>query len=410
MKLKSTVFKAKSGPKKGKWIARVSYYDETAGKWKTQQRVCDRRNDATDERERLSGAIEKTDGRHRTGEKMTFTELVEYCKVTMFQQAVIENGRKIEGLKSHKSVSSQLTHLKAYFGKRKIASITRESLSDYRNWRMKQGSQKQKSELKKLGVILPLKIATINRELAAMRRMMRHAYAEGWIMRDVFLGSKVIAISAEAERTRFLSPAEEIKLLDACQGERTVTYTRTRKGREETITASLKVDNPHLRALILLAVDSGMRQGEILRLRWRDIDFDNALIQIVGSHTKTEKARLVPLTDRTKVELALVQSFASDERVFPFNEFKRSWSTAKRLAGLEDLRFHDLRRTAITRWQIHGLPLAIAGKFAGHTNLQTTMKHYTASEAAQVSDFAEKLSSYHSETRIVYKDPTQFSN
>ena len=161
------------------------------------------------------------------------------------------------------------------------------------------------------------------------------------------------------------------------------------------MTATVEVDNPHLKAVILLAIDSGMRRGEILKLKWKDIDFDNDLITVVGTNTKTERERIAPLTERVKGELRRIREISPGEKVFPFDNFKRSWNTAKRIAGIDDLHFHDLRRTAITRWQQYGFPLALAGKLAGHTQLATTMKYYTNADAETVREFAEKMNQVH---------------
>jgi integrase len=234
--------------------------------------------------------------------------------------------------------------------------------------------------------------------------MMRYAYAEGWITRDIFFQAGVIDTSAEMERTRRLSETEETRLLAACQGERQTTYTRTRRvnartrpGEQETITATETVDNPHLKALILLAIDAGMRRGELLKLRWEDIDFDASIIRVLGTNTKTERERLAPLTDRAKAELERVREFTPGDMPFPFADFKRSFATAKKLAGIENLHFHDLRRTAITRWILQGHPIALAGKLAGHTRIETTMKHYTSSDADIVRGFTEKMNAIHAE-------------
>jgi integrase len=64
------------------------------------------------------------------------------------------------------------------------------------------------------------------------------------------------------------------RLLAACQGERTITYKRKLRGKEQEVTAKISEDNPHLKAIIILALDSGMRRGEIFKLRWEDIDFE----------------------------------------------------------------------------------------------------------------------------------------
>jgi len=86
-----------------------------------------------------------------------------------------------------------------------------------------------------------------------------------------------------------------------------------------------------------------------------------------------------------------VREFTPGDMPFPFLDFKRSWTTAKRIAGIDDLHFHDLRRTAITRWILQGQPIALAGKIAGHTNIETTMKHYTSADADIVHAFTEKM-------------------
>ena len=82
-----------------------------------------------------------------------------------------------------------------------------------------------------------------------------------------------------------------MRLLAACQGEREVKYSRIRRGKEEKISAIHDIDNPHLKANILIAIDSGLRKGEILKLRW--CDFENNLINVLGTHTKTELFSLI---------------------------------------------------------------------------------------------------------------------
>ena len=74
-------------------------------------------------------------------------------------------------------------------------------------------------------------------------------------------------------------------------------------------------------------------------------------------------------------------------------DFKRSWSTAKRLASIGGLTFHDLRRTAITRIVQCGVPIEIARKIAGHAPTDVTSKHYVAANAetiGQVTDFIDE--------------------
>jgi len=398
MNIKSKIFKRKTGKSKGKWIIRIEYFDEMLGKNRFMERHAEKRSDAIDERDKLASKIETSHGQIQTGERMTFNDLAAVCEKNFYKPAVIVEGRKIAGVRSFQTVQIQLKILKMFFGKRLVRQITTESLNDYKIWRLKIGSQNP-SVQKDSKTTVPIKLSTVNRELSTMRRMMRFAYGKGWIVKDIFFNAKVIEMSAEIERTRLLSKSEEIRLLVACQGEREIKYKRIRHGKEESISAIHSLDNPHLKAMIILAIDSGMRRGEIFKLRWQDIDFDNNLIRIVGTHTKTERERIAPLSQRAKDELEMLKKITSGENPFPFIDIKRSVATAKRLAKIEDLHFHDLRRTAITRWLQQGTSLAFAGKFAGHSQLQTTMKHYTSTDAVMIQEMNERMNNFNSQVK-----------
>jgi len=401
MEIKSKVFKRKSGKSVGKWIVRIEYFDDLAGRTRYMNRHADRRSDAIDEKDRLVAEVSKSHGQIQTGHRMTFADLTEICAANFYQPAVIVEGRKVTGVRSHKTVELQLKVLNQFFGKRLIRQLTTESLTDYKMWRLKNGSLSKpgtKSDRSKKPA--SIKLATVNRELSAMRRMMRFAYGKGWVTKDIFFNAKVIDTSSEMERTRLLTADEELRLLEACEGIRDVAYTRQRHGKMETIVAKHDVTNPHLKSIILIAIDSGLRKGEILQLRWSDLDLENSLIRVLGTHTKTQRERLAPLSDRTKQELSKLRDISVDDRLFCFADFKRSFATAKRLAGIDDLHFHDLRRTAITRWIQQGNPIALAGKLAGHSQLQTTMKYYTSTDVQMVKQIAENMNKLHEPIQV----------
>jgi integrase len=388
MQIKDKVFKRKSGKSKNKWIVRLEYFDDVLGKTRFIERQAEKKCDASDLRNKLLDDIKKSHGQMQTGERMTFTQLADLCEKTFYKPAVIIEGRKVAGIRSSRSVKTQVNVLRKFFGKRLIKEITTESLIDYKLWRLN-------SKTERGGY--PIKIATANRELAAMRKIMRFAYSKGWILRDIFFNAKIIDASNEIERTRLLSYEEEARLLNSCQGERQITYKRKLRGKEQEVTATVSVDNPHLKGMIILAIDSGMRLGEILKLQWVDIDFQNNLIRVIGTNTKTERERLAPLSRRVKDELEKIREITSGDRPFPFTDIKRSFATAKRVAKIDDLHFHDLRRTAITRWIQQGIPLALSGKLAGHSQLQTTMKHYTSTDVEMVREIAEKINAFYTQ-------------
>lgn len=389
-KIKAKIIKRRAGKSAGKYVIKIEYFNQELGKVCFMERHAEKKSEAVDERDRLIGELKKTHGQIQTGERMLFNDLAQIAKEQFYKPVVIAEGRKISGVRSWKTAHHQINNLCRFFGKRHINNITSESLTDFKVWRLKNGTQNSTHK-----TVTPVKISTVNKELSSMRKIMRFAYAKGWVAKDVFFGAKgLIDTSAELERTRILTDDEEHRLLAACQGQRLVTYNRRKKGSEteyEQVEALHKEDNPHLKAIILLALDSGLRRGEILKLRWQDFDFEKNLINIIGTFTKTERPRITPLSERAKAELLRIKEFSDNEKFYPFTTFRRGWLTALRLAKIEGLRFHDLRRSAVTRWIQTGTPIAFAGKFAGHSQLQTTMKHYTATDADLVRELSERV-------------------
>ncbi|QQS34000.1 MAG: tyrosine-type recombinase/integrase [Acidobacteriota bacterium] len=385
MEIKHSIFRrGRKGSGDGKsyrkpWTLRFTFTDES-GRARQKTYQFSTRVDATDARSKLEAAIRKTNGRNAVGDKMTFRDLAEYAKRTFYRPAEIINGRKIAGIKSCRQTHNLIDTLVEYFGKRRISTLTRSDLDGFKSWRLKQGDRRGKLGQLPTNRRKPVSLSTVNRSLATFKHMIKFAYAEGWISRDITLGSKAIDPDAEKARTRTLTESEEEILLASCGGDRVVTYTRS--GKE--ITSVIRTENTYLRALVLLGLDAGLRRNEALKLEWQDIDFDRGFIHVRSQHTKTQKGRNVPLRRRLRDELRRLPTFAASGKVFPFADFKRSWATALRIAGIEGLTFHDLRRTFITRLSVKGVPLAVAGKLAGHSTLATTQKHYVSIDDLEI--------------------------
>jgi integrase len=194
-----------------------------------------------------------------------------------------------------------------------------------------------------------------------LRRMLTVAQREGWILRNPFAaGDSLISLAAENKRERILTRDEEVKLLAACK-----TPQRA-----------------HLKAILICALDTGMRQGEIFSLRWRDVDLEERILNIQAFHTKTMKERQVAITTRLAIELERLKASAPDDRdglVFGIlDNVKRSFTAARSKAGLKDLRFHDLRHTAATRLVGAHIPLSEVGRILGHTQANTTYRYVNA--------------------------------
>ena len=396
MEIKSSIFRRGSkGDKTAKlydkpWTLRFIFGDET-GSRRNKTYQFEKKIDAIDARPKIEADLKETHGQSIKGEKMTFSTLAEYAKAHFYKEAVIVEGRKIDGIRSHGRTMTLVNTLVQYFGSKKLSDITRGDLVAYKSWRIKQGDRRGKAADLPAKDRNPVKLSSVNRELATMRHILKNALAEGWITKDVFAGSKVIDKDAETARTRTLTAIEELRLLEACSANgraRSVTYLRNGKN----VTAAIERENQYLKAITLLALDSAMRRGEILKLSWQDVDFDNGIIHVRGTHTKTQKARITPLTARVTAELGTLPGFGEKANIFPFADFKRSWKTALKVAGINGLTFHDLRRTAITRMQTRGVAMGIAAEIAGHARLETTQRHYTSTDDISiVRDVAAKI-------------------
>lgn len=370
-----------AGSYQKRWTLRFTFEDENGIlRRKTYQFAT--RNDAVDARPKLESSLVKTRGQSVVGDKMSFRGLAAHSKKTFYKPAEIVEGRKVAGIKSYRQTHILIDSLVEYFGSKRLVNITRRDLDGYKAWRLKQGDRRGKLGKLKPSERKPVSLSTVNRSLAIFKHMMKYAHAEGWISRDITLGSKAIDPDAEKARTRTLTANEEALLLASCSGTRSVTYKRKGKA----VTMSVDADNPYLKAVILFGLDAGLRRNEVLTLDWKDIDFDRGFIRVQSQHTKTQKSRIVPLGERIRSEMGKLPNFGSPGKIFPFADFKRSWATAVRIAGIQGLTFHDLRRTFITRMSVRGVPLALAGKLAGHSTLATTQKHYVSIDDLSIVD------------------------
>ncbi|MEM8933646.1 MAG: site-specific integrase, partial [Acidobacteriota bacterium] len=138
----------------------------------------------------------------------------------------------------------------------------------------------------------------------------------------------------------------------------------------------------HLELLVVLAVSTGARRGELLSLRWPDIDLGRR--QAIVQHSKNGDRRVLPLHGRALDLLCRHGQVRpiDDDRLFPIAGFPRSaWERARRAAGLNDLRFHDLRHTAASHLAMHGATLVELAEILGHRSLQMVRRYAHLTEA-----------------------------
>jgi integrase len=306
---------------------------------------------------------------------MTFENLANYCISNYFCEAQYDTeGRKVAGVRGRAEALGLLKPLIERFGRKQLRAISHGDLVRYRADRLKTKTRRNTTR----------SIATVNRELSKMRRMLNIAEREGWIIKSPFLkGDSLISVADEQQRERILSRVEEQRLLAACD-----TPKRN-----------------HLRALIIAALDTGARQGELFNLVWDNVDLEARTLRVTSYKGKTVQRRDVPITNRLLIELEKLRATkpdaSGDSLVFGITDnVKWSFRAARKEAGLEDVRFHDLRHTAATRLIGLSISLAETGRILGHSNPQTTYR-YTNLTVETVKRAGLALDAFNSQTEAL---------
>lgn len=161
---------------------------------------------------------------------------------------------------------------------------------------------------------------------------------------------------------------------------------RDRRLRENELEKLEQLLTGQLRQYVYLAIETSMRRGELLSLRWDQIDLKKATAWL--SDTKNGEGRAVPLSSKARSLLEEQQNI-DPHKVFTitYSQLRKGWEKVCNEAGLEDLRIHDLRHEATSRFFEKGLNVIEAASITGHKSL-TMLKRYTH---LNPSDLAKKL-------------------
>ncbi|HOX46037.1 MAG TPA: site-specific integrase [Myxococcota bacterium] len=142
---------------------------------------------------------------------------------------------------------------------------------------------------------------------------------------------------------------------------------------EEGFERLFEAASPPLRPILLVAFDTGMRLREILDLTWDQVSLKERTIRLAAQDTKTETARVVILTSRVVDELKRLPRQLLDPSVFTnpatgqaWRDIRKMFCAARKTAKLEDLWFHDLRRSFVTRARKLGVPESVVMRMSGH--------------------------------------------
>jgi len=178
-------------------------------------------------------------------------------------------------------------------------------------------------------------------------------------------------------KARILQPEEEVKLLNGCK----------------------QVRNSLLLPVVVLALHTGMRRGELLGLEWPQIDLKNRTIRILCAKTESGK-RLIPLSVTAYSILETLPKRLDTQLVFPSDrkagnrivDLKKGFKKAIKLAGIPHIRFHDLRHTFATRLAQSNVDLVTLKELLGHASIRMTT-HYTQSPTEAKIAAVRKLDS-----------------
>jgi len=212
-------------------------------------------------------------------------------------------------------------------------------------------------------------VATVNKRLVVIRHMLTKAV--DWNMVEEETRRKAYKVKLKGgnvSRLRYLQYNECEKLLSNCL--------------------------PHLRPIVMTALHTGMRKGEILSLKWADVDMKNRFIFLRNTTTKSGKPREIPINDTLygvlkslprRIDVPWVFPNPSDlkpakdgkpvKSVNPIGDVKNSFRAACTKAGIRDFTFHDLRHTFASHLVMEGVDITTVSRLLGHASLTMTLRY-----------------------------------
>lgn len=206
-----------------------------------------------------------------------------------------------------------------------------------------------------------VKADTVRRELTIIRHVIEVARREWAIPMPSNPVAQIDKPPQSPPRERRLAPHELDLLLQGCTASR----------------------NPLLQPVMLFAIETGMRRGEILSMRWASLNDELSALHIPD--TKTGTPRTIPLSSRARAILETLPKH-DDDLVFPLsaNALRLAWTRLRIRTGLPDLRFHDLRHEAISRFFEMGLSVPEVALISGHKDPRMLFR-YTHMRAKDVA-------------------------
>ena len=273
-------------------------------------------------------------------------------KFQEFAGMYLENYAK-SNKKSWKTDMYYLSGMKEFFANLYLVEITPLHIEKYKAERLKQGVQP----------------STVNRCLAIIKKMFNLSVEWGFLENNQ-IGKVKLFSEKDNRKERILTKEEEIRLL--------------------------KASAEHLRTILIVALNAGMRLGEILSLQWGQIDLSGKTIRV--EKTKSGRIRIININSNLLDELLKLKKRSGDcvylfinaRTGKPLTTVKTAFKAACRRSGVQGLRFHDLRHTFASRLVEKGVDLITVKDLLGHSSVTTT-ERYTHSQKEQKKRAVELL-------------------
>ena len=256
--------------------------------------------------------------------------------------------------KSWQRDEASIKHLKRSFGGKYLFEISSLNIENYKRKRMEEKA-------------MP---GTIDKELGCLKHIFVKAKEWGKIKENPAIKVKLLRI--DNARLRYLEEEEIKKLVNAC--------------------------SDHLKPIVIVALLTGMRRGEVLGLKWRDTDFNQKVIYLLN--TKNGEKRVIYMNEIVYSTLLGVKRREDSPYVFckkdgkPYGNLRKSFATALEKAGIKDFHFHDLRHSYGSQLAMKGYPLQAIQKLMGHKSIRMTQRYAHLSptyERGIVDDFGRKI-------------------
>ena len=233
------------------------------------------------------------------------------------------------------------------------------------------------------------KASTVNRKMGSISGVFSRAVEWEYIdthplakLKQLKVDSKGVIRYLAADETKRLRDALDARQ-DEMKAEReSANAWRTDRQREPMPSLLQLAFTDHLKPMVLVSLNTGMRRGELFDLKWLAVNFDTKIITVAGATTKTSDTRHIPMNKETIGVLeAWKKQVSKSPYVFPgqgggrFEDVKSAWLKLLERAQIEGFRWHDMRHDFASRLVMAGVPLNTVRDLLGHADIKMTLRY-----------------------------------